>query len=115
MAEGVAAELGNASAGNDMQKVARQMRDTEIDQDHIRVQHYQRKPGTKQFSLERVFEAVRRVLPADIIAETHVCRFESRRILRRILNIKVSFVADRYDENLSLIMSDAHRKGSNAG
>ena len=63
------------------------MRDTDMNQTLIRVQYYQRKPGTTQFSLERVFEAVRRVLPADIAAETHPCPFQSRRILRRILNI----------------------------
>jgi glycosyltransferase involved in cell wall biosynthesis len=53
----------------------------------IRVQYYQRKAGPAHFSMERVFDVVRKALPADIAAEMHPCPFQSRRILRRILNI----------------------------
>jgi glycosyltransferase involved in cell wall biosynthesis len=81
------------------------MRDAGTNQDPIRVQHYQRKPGATHFSLERVFEAVRRALPTDIIAETHSCPFESRRILRRILNI---VDAPFHQRDINHIVGDVH-------
>ncbi len=52
----------------------------------IRVVHYQRK-SHHTFSIERVFDTVRKYLPAHIFAELWVCRFRSRGIVRRILNL----------------------------
>jgi glycosyltransferase involved in cell wall biosynthesis len=81
------------------------MPDTDRNQDTIRVQHYERKPTAMRFSLERVFEAVRRALPADIAAETQICPFQSRGILRRILNI---IDASFHQRDINHIVGDVH-------
>jgi glycosyltransferase involved in cell wall biosynthesis len=81
------------------------MRDTDGNQDPIRVQHYQRKPTATLFSLERVFAAVRMALPADITAETHSCPFQSRHVLRRILNI---IDAPFHQRDINHIVGDVH-------
>ena len=81
------------------------MRDTNTNHDPIRVQLYQRKPASLLFSLERVFEAVRKALPADISAETHSCPFESRHLLKRILNI---VDAKFHQRDINHIVGDVH-------
>lgn len=52
----------------------------------IRVVHYQRK-SHRSFSIERVFDTVRKYLPTQIFTEVRVCRFRSLGIVRRILNL----------------------------
>lgn len=69
------------------------------------MQYYQRRAGPAHFSMERVFDAVRKALPADIAAETHPCPFQSRRILRRILNI---VDAPFHQRDLNHIEGDVH-------
>ena len=81
------------------------MPDTNKYQDHIHVQHFQRKPEATHFSLERVFDAVRRELPEDITTETHLCPYYSRGILRRILNI---VNAALYQRDINHIVGDVH-------
>jgi glycosyltransferase involved in cell wall biosynthesis len=81
------------------------MRYTDTNQNLISVQHYQRKPGATHFSLERVFEAVRRALPADISAEAHSCPLPSRRILRRIYN---TIDAPFHQRDINHIVGDVH-------
>ncbi len=53
----------------------------------IRVVHFERKPYGAYFSIERVFDAVRRCLPAHLEVERRPCRFRSRGLFRRLLNL----------------------------
>src|SRR5687768_10175462 len=53
----------------------------------LHVRYIQRKPGAIHFSIERVFDMVRRALPEDITGTTWICRFESRGLLPRLLNL----------------------------
>lgn len=54
--------------------------------DYMRVTYYHRRP-IKSFSIERVFEDVRKALPLEIQSSVAVSRFESRGFLRRFYNI----------------------------
>src|ERR1035438_8361744 len=71
----------------------------------IRVTHYRRKPYGKLFSLERVFEAIRRSLPPEVAAEVCVCRFQSRRLVRRLLNM---MEAPFHQGDINHITGDVH-------
>jgi glycosyltransferase involved in cell wall biosynthesis len=71
----------------------------------LRVQYYRRKAGPAHFSLERVFEAVRKALPADILPGTHSCLFQSRRILKRIVNV---VDASFHQHDINHIEGDVH-------
>jgi glycosyltransferase involved in cell wall biosynthesis len=51
------------------------------------VVHFQRRPQSGQFSIERVFAALRKEMPPDIICRLCVSHFESRSIWRRFYNI----------------------------
>lgn len=53
----------------------------------MNVTHFQRKPGNGHFSVERIFDEVRRHLPAHIRCRHAVSRFESRGLFRRIYNM----------------------------
>lgn len=53
----------------------------------ITVHYFERKPGPRHFSLERVFSDVRDHLPPDIRAKVFKCPYESRGILNRIRNM----------------------------
>ena len=53
----------------------------------IRVKYLQRKKDRNAFSLERVFDTVRGALPPEIVAEEWDCRFQSRGIVRVLLNM----------------------------
>jgi len=53
----------------------------------MKIVHFQRKPYGSYFSIEKVFNAIRRSSPRDVIFETRACRFQSRGILRRLLNV----------------------------
>lgn len=51
------------------------------------VTHFQRKPGRGHFSVERIFDEVRRHLPPHIRCRHAVSRFESKGLFPRIYNI----------------------------
>jgi glycosyltransferase involved in cell wall biosynthesis len=53
----------------------------------IQVVHYQRKPIPGWYSIERIFDDVRRELPADIEVKVEICRYQSHGLWRRIYNI----------------------------
>lgn len=71
----------------------------------MRVQFYQRKQCSTHFSLERVFHAIRQALPSDIVREVWPCRFESRRIIRRVLN---TLEAPFHQRDINHIVGDVH-------
>jgi len=50
----------------------------------IRVVHFQRKPGPRAFSIERIFRDVRLNLPDDIVCEPHISSFASRGFVPRL-------------------------------
>lgn len=52
-----------------------------------RIQLFQRKPLPTTHSVERVFDSVRKALPDDIASAVHPCLFQSRGLLRRMLNV----------------------------
>jgi glycosyltransferase involved in cell wall biosynthesis len=53
----------------------------------IRVIHFQRKQYGAFYSIERVFDVIRSCLPTQFAAELWSCRFQSRGIVRRVLNV----------------------------
>jgi glycosyltransferase involved in cell wall biosynthesis len=53
----------------------------------MNVTYYQRHPGHGTYSLERLFQDVRRALPEDMEYQISIARFESRGILRRVYNM----------------------------
>ena len=55
----------------------------------IKVKYFQRKPAHTAFSLERVFQTVRKALAADMSSDVWACRFSSHGILRRLLMLIV--------------------------
>src|ERR1035441_224306 len=69
------------------------------------IKYYQRRQRPGQFSMERVFEAVRNALPTDMIPEVYSCRFHSRGILARIWNV---FEAALHQRDLNHIIGDVH-------
>lgn len=69
------------------------------------IQYFQRKPGPVRFSMERVFDAMRNALPADLTAEIHTCRFESRGVLPRLFNV---LEAALHQSDLNHIVGDIH-------
>jgi glycosyltransferase involved in cell wall biosynthesis len=71
----------------------------------IRVTHYQRKPYGAFFSIERVFDTIRGSLPANIAVERWTCRFESRRLVRRLLNF---LEAPFHQGDINHITGDVH-------
>ena len=71
----------------------------------IRVTHYRRRPYGRLFSLERVFDAVRNSLPSEIATDVWVCRFQSRRVARRLLNM---VEAPFHQGDINHITGDVH-------
>jgi glycosyltransferase involved in cell wall biosynthesis len=71
----------------------------------IRVTQYQRKPYGSFFSLERVFDTLRQSLPANIVARGWTCRFQSRRFVRRLLNL---IEAPFHQGEINHITGDVH-------
>lgn len=53
----------------------------------MKVVFYHRKPGLGHYSVERLFEDVRRHLPADVECDVATSRFESRGIFKRAYNV----------------------------
>jgi glycosyltransferase involved in cell wall biosynthesis len=54
---------------------------------NLSVSYFHRRPGPKTFSLERVFADVRAALPEEIEAKVLYCPWDSKGIIRRVLNI----------------------------
>ena len=53
----------------------------------IRVTFFQRKPYTGKFSVEYIFEDVRKRLPSDFAISVLFSKYTSRGIFRRVYNI----------------------------
>jgi glycosyltransferase involved in cell wall biosynthesis len=71
----------------------------------LQVQHFERKPAPGQFSLERVFETVRRAFPEDVVPEVHQCPIQSGGMLGRLVNaIEASF----FQRDINHIVGDVH-------
>src|ERR1017187_1824209 len=51
------------------------------------VTHFQRRPAAQNFSVERVFSAVRRALPPEVDCRLAVSRYQSQGLLGRVYNI----------------------------
>ncbi len=71
----------------------------------IVVTHFSRRPGPATFSIERLFEDVRRHLPPDIEAQPCVNRFPSQGIVRRLRD---AFHARRHQGDVNHVTGDVH-------
>jgi glycosyltransferase involved in cell wall biosynthesis len=72
--------------------------------DFMIVTHFQRRPmPPENFSMERVFSAVRRALPAWVECRLSICRYPSRGLLGRVYNI---FEAIRKQEGINHVTGD---------
>lgn len=71
----------------------------------ITVTHFQRKPGERNFSIERLFRDVRAALPADIDCDVHTAPFLSRGVLPRLRSIRA---ARRNQRGVNHITGDVH-------
>lgn len=71
----------------------------------MKVVYFQRKPGPKNFSIERVFEDIRFANPVDIRAEVNVCKLSSRGLLNRIYEV---FRAATKQGDINHITGDIH-------
>lgn len=71
----------------------------------MRVTYYHRQPVEGTYSLERLFQDVRRALPEDIQYQISIARFESRGFWRRVYNV-VEAVSRQSDVNH--ITGDVH-------
>jgi glycosyltransferase involved in cell wall biosynthesis len=85
--------------------VTNHLRNPERGRSALRVIYYQRKPYGRYFSLERVFEAIRKSLPSEVAAEAWVCRFQSRGVTRRLLNL---VDAPFHQRDINHIAGDVH-------
>lgn len=66
---------------------------------------FQRRPLAGQYSVERVFADIRAVLPSDVAVIVHVLPFESRGVLRRILNMAFAW---RHRGKINHVAGDVH-------
>jgi glycosyltransferase involved in cell wall biosynthesis len=71
----------------------------------LRVKHLQRRASHGQFSVERLFEDVRRALPADVTAVLRVNRFPSRGVARRLAD---AVGARRARGEINHVLGDVH-------
>lgn len=71
----------------------------------MKVTYYQRKPLDSQFSIERVFEAVREGLPEEVTYRVFLCPFKSKGIIRRMLNCLAAFFSQG---DINHITGDVH-------
>lgn len=71
----------------------------------LHIRYFRRKQSGTEFSLERVFDTIRRALPGDLIAEEWGCRFMSRGLLRRLLNL---LEAPFHQSDINHITGDVH-------
>jgi glycosyltransferase involved in cell wall biosynthesis len=70
-----------------------------------RIIYLQRKPYGRRFSLERVFDAIRAALPSSMPAAAWTCRFKSRGIAGRLLNL---LEAPFHQGDINHITGDVH-------
>lgn len=71
----------------------------------MKVTYYQRKPLGSQFSIERVFDTVRGELPKEVEYKVFVCPFQSKGVIRRVLNCIAAFFAQG---DINHITGDVH-------
>ena len=71
----------------------------------LRVAQYQRKPYGIRISLERVFKSVRASSPSDMSVAAWTCRFQSRGVMRRLLNL---VEAPFHQGDINHITGDVH-------
>lgn len=71
----------------------------------MRVTHFQRRPMTGYFSLERLFGDVRAALPPEVECRVHVARFVSLGLWRRIYNV---LEAPFYGGEVNHVTGDVH-------
>ena len=71
----------------------------------ISVVHFQRKPGPRGFSIERLFGDLRAAMPPDILCSTHVSPFLSKGIAPRVRNIAE---ARRHRGQVNHVTGDVH-------
>lgn len=71
----------------------------------LSVVHFLRRPGARNFSIERLFADVRAALPADIACAVQVSPYESRGVLPRLRNI---LAARRARGPVNHITGDVH-------
>jgi glycosyltransferase involved in cell wall biosynthesis len=71
----------------------------------VKVVYFQRKPRPGYLSIEKVFDTVRKCLPSDIEYVVKTCPYESKGILKRILNILWVW---RHQGDVNHITGDVH-------
>ena len=71
----------------------------------IHVTHYHRKPFGGQFSVERLFAAIRTAFPENVGCRVVVCRFTSRGVFRRLWNLAE---APLYQSQINHITGDVY-------
>ncbi|MGC9337945.1 MAG: glycosyltransferase, partial [Candidatus Cloacimonadia bacterium] len=71
----------------------------------MKVTYYQRKPLGNQYSIERVFEAVREALPEEVTYKVFLCPFQSKGIIRRMLNCLAAIF---FQGDINHITGDVH-------
>jgi len=71
----------------------------------MKITYYQRKPLSSQFSIERVFEAVREGLPEEVTYKVFLCPFQSKGIIRRMLNCLMAIFSQG---DINHITGDVH-------
>ena len=71
----------------------------------IKVTFFQRKPYDWSFSLEFIFEDIRRRLASNFEIQLHVCRYFSQGIFKRIYNL---FEAPFYQGDINHVTGDIH-------
>ena len=69
------------------------------------VMHFQRRPGSQGFSVERYYADVRSHLPADIQVKTRVNRFFSQGILQRLFD---AWLAAWCQKDVNHVLGDVH-------
>lgn len=70
-----------------------------------RVTHFVRKPAAGAFSMEGVYEEVRRTMPPDVSVDVWKCRHESKGIFRRVADI---WLASRHQNEVNHVTGDVH-------
>jgi glycosyltransferase involved in cell wall biosynthesis len=70
-----------------------------------RVTHFVRKPTAGAFSMEGVYEEIRRTMPPDVSVDVWNCRHESKGIFRRVADI---WWASRHQNEVNHVTGDVH-------
>jgi glycosyltransferase involved in cell wall biosynthesis len=74
----------------------------------IEVIHFQRKPGARAYSIERLFADIRAALPDDIRCTVHVSPFESRGFFPRCWNVADAAYRGRRRRAVNHVTGDVH-------